>query len=75
MRRTRVDYTGQRYGKLVAIERVGANIYRQPIWTFECDCGNRKDMVVNHVTDGGIRSCGCLPRGKRGGKTSTPIGD
>ena len=49
--------TGQRFGKLVAIEptekRQGSNV----IWRFRCDCGNIVEKSTKHLTD--TSSCGC----------------
>ena len=58
------DFTGQRFGKLVCIERVG---YRhQPcgrrhiLWKCQCDCGNTSVVDVSHLSAGDTLSCGCF---------------
>lgn len=51
---------GQRYGRLVAFERVGRNRYRQSVWRFNCDCGNTTIATANGVRSSEISSCGCL---------------
>lgn len=40
MGRKAIDMTGQRFGHLTVIERVGTNEERKAIWKCVCDCGN-----------------------------------
>ena len=56
----RTDITGQRFGRLVAVEYKYTNERRQPVWLFHCDCGNDKIMSASNVRWGGVKSCGCL---------------
>jgi hypothetical protein len=58
----RVDITGQRYGRLTAIERVGKSETsgRKAIWRFRCDCGEIVDRISDRVSHGFVHSCGCL---------------
>jgi hypothetical protein len=35
------DLTGQRFGRLTAIRRVGKDSHR--LWLFQCDCGNEAE--------------------------------
>ena len=52
------DYTGQRFGRLVAIryvKTIGKNTY----WLFQCDCGKQKEMRITTVKAGVAKSCGC----------------
>jgi hypothetical protein len=53
----RIDISGQRFARLVAIEHV-----RGYQWRFKCDCG--AETVVNkfQAASGNTRSCGCLKR-------------
>jgi hypothetical protein len=55
------DITGQRYGRLVAIEPVDIRNggYR---WRFRCDCGSETVCAASSVKTGLTRSCGCLHR-------------
>lgn len=68
--KTRVDLTGRRFGRLRAVERVGAIVLstgaRVVVWACECDCGTR--TLVRHpgLASGHTRSCGCLMRESRG---------
>lgn len=54
----RLDITGRRYGRLVAIRY----IENKPaaIWEFQCDCGRVHRARLVHVRAGRTRSCGCL---------------
>lgn len=56
------DYTGIRFGRLVAsyfVERVESG---GALWCFSCDCGNSIVRNVKSVRTGTTRSCGCLFR-------------
>ncbi len=50
---------GQRYGRLVAIERVWIKSSK-PMWLFQCDCGEKHTARGTHVRGGRITSCGCV---------------
>ena len=54
------DITGQRFGKLVAIKRVGQNKYRQLLWLMRCDCGNECVKSLSVLRSGAVTSCGCV---------------
>lgn len=53
------DLTGQRFGKLTAVFPVPDNAHRAR-WHCVCDCGNEKDVLQQNLTNGHVRSCGCL---------------
>lgn len=60
----RLDITGQRWGRLVAIRQVGYTTIeqtgkKQAVWLWQCDCGNTKEIPATQVKHGGTRSCGC----------------
>lgn len=54
------DLSGQKFGRLVAIERVEKNKRNNARWLCRCDCG--KSVVVDggNLTRGHTMSCGCL---------------
>ncbi len=59
-----MDLTGQRFGRLVVIDRgIGANP-RATYWNCLCDCGNRSTVFAGSLRNAAIptRSCGCLQR-------------
>lgn len=53
------DLTGQRFGKLVAIERA-ANVSGRVAWKCQCDCGNERIIISKTLLNGNSKSCGCL---------------
>lgn len=54
------DRTGEKYGKLTAIEFIGLDNNSKALWRCKCECGNEKVVVGTHLTDGSTKSCGCL---------------
>lgn len=54
------DITGQRFGRLIAIENTGEKRNRSSIWKCLCDCGNTTFVRINDLTSGNTSSCGCL---------------
>lgn len=60
------DITGMRFGKLVAIERVGKK-GNQALWKCKCDCGKDAYATTAMLMSGNNKSCGCsqyFPKGK-----------
>lgn len=55
------DITGKRFGRLVAIERVGSQ-HKSPLWKCKCDCGNIIDVSLQKLNTGDTKSCGCLKK-------------
>lgn len=53
-----LDLSGQRFGRLVAIERA-PNHKRQTVWKCHCDCGAEVEVQLGHLRSGRIVSCGC----------------
>lgn len=69
---SRVDITGERYGKLTAIAPTDERTKNGGIkWFFRCDCGKEKVIPANSVRSGLIKSCGCMA--KPHGMTGTRI--
>lgn len=57
------DITGQTFGRLTAIRRVGRNEHRQSMWLCQCECGNEVIVMSGHLKEGGhTTSCGCKNR-------------
>lgn len=54
------DITGQRFGRLVAIRRIGKDYRNNAIWECECDCGNKCNRIVAELRRRNSHSCGCL---------------
>jgi hypothetical protein len=55
-----IDLTGQRFGRLVVIQRAGSNNLRSATWDCVCDCGARVTQSCAHLRTGNTQSCGCL---------------
>ncbi len=60
--RLRKDYTGLRFGRLVALECTNQRKGKELIWRFQCDCGNTVELAVSQFVGGNTRSCGCLKK-------------
>jgi hypothetical protein len=60
-----IDLTGQRFGRLVVLERVENAKNKHPQWLCKCDCGNTKVVRGNSLRRGLIVSCGCYARERR----------
>lgn len=62
------DYTGQRFGSLVAIRWVGSKATsdgrRQGCWLCRCDCENEVIVPRVNLRDGNSKSCGCAKYGR-----------
>ena len=54
-----IDLTGQRFGKLTAIKRIGRDGERDSLWLLQCDCGNTCIKNISTVKRGDVTSCGC----------------
>lgn len=50
------DLSGQRFGRLLAVERV------EKLWLCKCDCGAETRVESNALVSGRTRSCGCIHR-------------
>ena len=53
------DITGQRFGRVIAIERVGMTPTHQCLWKCVCDCGKQFETIVGQLCSGKTQSCGC----------------
>lgn len=56
-----IDLTGQRFGKLLVLERV-KNRGKEPYWLCQCDCGNKKEIAGCSLRGGLTTSCGCIQK-------------
>ena len=54
-RKVTFDLTGQRFGKLVVVEKGGPRH-----WKCQCDCGKETEASGYHLRIGKRKSCGCL---------------
>ena len=58
-RATRIDLTGQRFGKLVALFPIYSKNGGHTLWHCQCDCGNTCDIDMGNLRSGKSQSCGC----------------
>ncbi|MET3700168.1 hypothetical protein SAMN05877753_1233 [Bacillus oleivorans] len=56
------DISGQKFGMLTAIKRVGKSAGRVSIWLCKCDCGNEYETIISRLRNGTTTSCGCKKR-------------
>lgn len=57
-----LEIAGERYGRLIALERVGSVACGKQVktlWSFQCDCGKVVIRKIAHVRKGDTQSCGC----------------
>ena len=57
-----IDLTGQRFGRLVVLERAGHSSSNDVLWMCQCDCGTRKIINGRSLRRGKTLSCGCYMR-------------
>lgn len=55
-----VDLTGQRFGRLVAIELHSVLRGKISIWRCRCDCGSACNVRISDLRSSKTKSCGCL---------------
>lgn len=57
-----LDISGQKYGRLTALEYVGKNDKGRTVWRCRCDCGATLLVTSNSLRRNNTRSCGCFKR-------------
>lgn len=60
MERKFTDMTGQKFGRLLVIERSGRSTRGFVAWLCQCDCGGTKIADGGSLREGFVKSCGCL---------------
>lgn len=59
-KKSAIDITGQRFGKLIALERIPSkNKNKHTRWKCLCDCGNTVSVDLGNLMSGKSKSCGC----------------
>lgn len=56
----RIEITGQKFGRLTALQYVGSHRTEGPIYQCECECGTLGDATSFNLRRGLKKSCGCL---------------
>jgi hypothetical protein len=57
-----VDLTGQRFGRLIVLQRAEKGKRGKARWVCECDCGCITKVGHGHLKSGNTKSCGCFRR-------------
>ena len=55
-----LNLIGQRFGKLIVIEKTTKRQDAMIVWKCQCDCGNITYVPTSYLTAGDTKSCGCL---------------
>lgn len=53
---------GQKFGRLVVIQRVNNNKQERTQWLCQCDCGEKITVVGDSLKRGNTKSCGCYQK-------------
>ena len=59
MKKTAIDLTGQRFGRLVVLSRGKNSAHNAAQWICRCDCGNTVLVNSNNLRTNHTTSCGC----------------
>ena len=51
---------GNRYGKLIVIQKTAKRSNGYVLWKCKCDCGRYAEVISRHLKSGNTKSCGCL---------------
>jgi hypothetical protein len=65
--RKRLDITGQRFGRLVAVQVADKDANGLTYWHCRCDCANTCTVHLGNLRSSHTRSCGCLVKELPGG--------
>ena len=69
-----LDITGQKFGRLTAIERVPKPehvSHTGVFWRCKCECGEIRTVSTGCLTSGNTKSCGKHPRSLKAGKSGS----
>lgn len=53
------DLSGQKFGKLTALQRLNKKLGTSYAWLCRCDCGRLTEVSTNALLQGKTKSCGC----------------
>jgi hypothetical protein len=74
-----IDLSGEVFGKLTVLKKVGVDKYKISQWECLCDCGNITVASISNLRNGNTTSCGCYGRerkreaNKTHGKSNTRV--
>lgn len=55
-----ISLVGQRFGKLLVLERADNNSYNAVCYKCQCDCGAITFVTAHNLRNGNTNSCGCI---------------
>lgn len=58
--KTRIDLTGQRFGRWTVLGKAEHEVGKHPVWECQCDCGKIKAVSHSSLINGKSQSCGCM---------------
>lgn len=65
---------GKKFGKLLVVSRnLEKQKDRNAMWNCECECGGKRIVMTNHLTNGLVKHCGCENEKCRNEFTKTKI--
>lgn len=59
---SKLNLTGQRFSRLLALRDSGKRERGEVMWLCECDCGKLVEVLGSSLKRGNTKSCGCLRR-------------
>ena len=60
--RSTPDLIGQKFNRLLVLEKTDKRRDGKVIWKCQCDCGNICYVTTKHLHSGEVKSCGCLKK-------------
>ena len=66
-----IDIAGQRFGRLIAVEKIRKPDWPMARWIARCDCGGQAITSTTKLKNGHTQSCGCLQRERTGDAART----
>src|SRR5215831_6309864 len=61
-----IDIANIRFGRLIALQAIGANKHGEMRWLCQCDCGKKHVAVAYKLRSGNTVTCGCRQEGGGG---------
>jgi hypothetical protein len=54
------DISNKKFGRLTAVKKVGKDDHGNSKWLCNCKCGEKTIVIIQSLTSGNTKSCGCL---------------
>jgi hypothetical protein len=66
-----IDLTGEVFGRLTVVRRVGSDQHKRAMWLCRCQCGAERHVISTNLQSGNTTSCGCARRGNNNARGSS----